>query len=156
MINYKKILVVSDCSEASTIAIRHAGELAEQFDGEVHLLHVTEPSLYFETDMVAVPPLEDMDEAMQKGALRRLKAQVEQFHFKIVVHLKESVGDPSRTICQFAKSLPANLMIIGRHEEKGVVKHMLMGSTTERVVAHAPCPVLVTMAGSGADDNSPA
>jgi len=143
MIKYNKILVTSDCSEASTAAIRCAGELAAQSQAEVHLLHVMEPSLYFETDMVAIPPLEEVNSAMRKGALRRLKTQIEQFDFEIIVHLKESVGDPSRTICQFAKSLPADLIVIGRHGEKGVVQHILMGSTTERVVAHAPCSVLV-------------
>jgi len=145
MVKHKKILVTSDGSEASTEAIRRAGELAEQFDAEVHLLHVTEPSLYFETDMVAIPPLDAIDNAVQKGALRRLKNQIAQFDFEIIVHLQESVGDPSRSICQFAKTLPADLLVIGRHGEKGVVKHMLIGSTTERVVAHAPCSVLVAM-----------
>jgi len=144
MIKYKKILVTSDCSEASTAAIRCAGELASQSDAEIHLLHVMEPSLYFETDMVSIPPLAEVNSAMHKGAMRRLKTQIEQFNFEIIVHLKESVGDPSRTICQFAKSLPADLIVIGRHGEKDVVQHILMGSTTERVVAHAPCSVLVS------------
>jgi len=155
MVKYKKVLVVSDCSDASSEAIRQAGELAGQCNGEVHLLHVMEPSLYFETDMVAIPPLEDIDSAMQKDALRRLKAQIEQFDFKIIVHLKESVGDPSRTICQFAKSLPADLIVIGRHGEKGVVEHMLMGSTTERVASHAPCSVLVTMPCPALSEDAP-
>ena len=59
--------------------------------------------------------------------------------------MKDSIGDPSRSICKFARELPADLIIIGRHDEKGVVEHMLVGSTVERVVAHAPCSVLVTM-----------
>ncbi len=143
MIKYNKIVVATDCSEASTAAIRCAGELADHADAEIHLLHVIEPSLYFETDMVSIPPLEEVDSAMKKGAMRRIKAQIEQFDFDIIVHLQEAAGDPSRTICQFAKSLPADLIVIGRRGEKGVVQHILMGSTTERVVAHAPCSVLV-------------
>jgi len=143
MVTYKKILVTSDGSDASTKALCCAGDLARQYGAELHLLHVTEPSLYFETDMVSIPPLDEIDDAIQKGAIRRLKAQIEQFDFDIIVHLKESVGDPSRTICKFAKSLPADLIVIGRHGEKGMVQHILMGSTTERVVAHAPCSVLV-------------
>jgi len=145
MIKHNKILVPTDGSEQSTEAIRRAGVLARQFDAEVHLLYIVEPSLYFETDMVSIPPLEDIDDAIQKGALRRMKAQAKLFNFEVVIHLKESVGDPSRSICKFATSLPADLIVIGRHGEKGVVEHMLVGSTTERVVAHAPCSVLVTM-----------
>ncbi len=145
MIKHNKILVPSDGSAQSTEALRRAGVLAKQFDAEVHLLHVVEPSLYFETDMMSIPPLDELDDAMHKGALRHIKEQVSQFDFEIVVHIKESVGDPSRTICKFAAALPADLIVIGRHGEKSVVKHMLAGATTERVVAHGPCSVLVTM-----------
>lgn len=145
MIKHNKILVPSDGSEQSTEAIRRAGVLAKQFDAEVHLLHVVEPSLFFETDMMAIPPLDEIDEAMHKGAFKHIREQISGFDFEIVVHIKESVGDPSRTICNFAESLPADLIVIGRHGEKSVVKHLLVGATTERVVAHAPCSVLVTM-----------
>jgi len=145
MVKHKKILVPSDCSEQSTEALRRAGELAKKFDAEVHLLHITEPSLYFETDMIAIPPLDEIDDEVKKGALRHLRTQVEQFDYEIIVHMKESAGDHSRSICKFAKKLPADLIVMGRHGEKGVVEHMLVGSTVERVVAHAPCSVLVSM-----------
>jgi nucleotide-binding universal stress UspA family protein len=145
MVKHNKILVPTDCSEQSTEAIHRAGVLARKFNAEVHLLHIVEPSLYFETDMLAIPPLEELDQEVHKGALRRLKAQAELFDFGVVVHLKESVGDPSRSICKFATSLPADLIVIGKHGKKNVVEHLLVGSTTERVVAHAPCSVLVTM-----------
>lgn len=144
MIRHNRILVPSDCSEQSTEAIRRAGVLAKKLDAEVHVLHVVETAKYFETDMLTISPLDDVEDAMQLDALRRLKAQIKHFDFQITVHIKESLGDPSRNICAFAESLPADLIVIGRHDEKGVVKHMLLGSTAERVVAHAPCSVLVT------------
>ncbi len=145
MIRHHKILVPTDCSDQSTEAIRRAGVLAEKFDAEIHLLYVMEPSMYFEMDMVAIPPLDDVDNTTQKGVFRRIKAQVASFDSKLIVHMKESVGDPARTICQFAESLPADLIVIGRHSEKSTFAHMLMGSFVERVVAHAPCSVLVTV-----------
>lgn len=145
MVKHNKILVPTDGSGQSTEAIRRAGALARKFDAEVHLLHIVEPSLYFETDMVSIPPLNDIDHAMQQGALHRIQAQAKLFDFEVVVHIEESSGDPSRSICKFATSLPADLIVLGRHGEKSVVEHMLVGSTAERVVAHAPCSVLVTM-----------
>jgi len=145
MVRHNIILVPTDCSEQSTEALRRAIELAKKFDAEVHLLHISEPSVYFGTGTVAIPPLAELEDEVKKGALRRLKAQVEQFNFRIMVHMKESVGDPSRSICKFAKKLSADLIVIGRHNEKSIVEHLLVGSTVERVVAHAPCSVLVTM-----------
>jgi len=145
MVKHKKILVPTDCSKQSTEALRRAGELAKKFDADVHLLHISEPSMFFGTDTVSVPPLAEFDDEVKKGTLHRLKAQVQQFDFRIIVHMKESIGDPSRSICKFARKLPADLIVIGRHDEKSVVEHLLVGSTVERVVAHAPCSVLVTM-----------
>ncbi|PJA31643.1 MAG: universal stress protein [Zetaproteobacteria bacterium CG_4_9_14_3_um_filter_53_7] len=145
MIRHNKILVPFDFSEQATESVRRAGVLATQFDAEVHLLHVLAPSVYFETDMVSVPPLDEVNHAVHDGAVSRLQALAEQFSFDVKTHVEESTGDPARLICNFAKSLPADLIVIGRHGEKGVIEHMLTGSTSERVVAHAPCSVLVTM-----------
>ena len=146
MIRHNKILVPFDFSEQATESIRRAGVMAKQFDAEVHLLHVLESSLYFETDMVSAPPLEKVNHAVHEGAEHRLQALVEQFDFDVVTHIEEAGGDPARFICQFAKILPADLIVIGRHDEKGMLEHMIKGSTSERVVAHAPCSVLVTVA----------
>lgn len=145
MIRHNKILVPTDFSEQSTEALRRAGKLAEKFDAEVHLLHLMEPSLYFETDMVSISPLDEVDDEIHHGHFQQLKEQAKACGFPVVLHVKEAVGDPARTICKFADTLPADLIVIGRHDEKGVIKHMLMGSTVERVVAHAACSVLVTM-----------
>ncbi len=145
MVKHKKILVPTDCSEQSTEALRRAIALAKKFDAEVHLLHISEPSVFFGTETIAIPVMDEFDDEVSKGTMRRLKTQVEQFNYKIVVHMKESHGNPSRNICKFAKKLPADLIVIGRHNEKNIVEHLLTGSTVERVVSHAPCSVLVTM-----------
>jgi len=145
MIRHNKILVPTDFSDQAAEAIRRAGVFAAQFDAEVHLLHVLEPAVYFETDMVSVPPINEVNHAVHEGAAHRLQLLAEQFDFKLVTHLEESAGDPSRCICDFAESLAVDLIIIGRHGEKNLVERILMGSTAERVVAHAPCSVLVSM-----------
>ena len=145
MIRHNKILVPIDFSEQSIEAVRRASVLAKQFDAEMHLLHVLEPSVYFETDMVSIPPIDEVNHAAHDGAVHRLQTLADEFDFTVVTHIEESAGDPSRFICSFAESLPADLIVIGRHDEKGVIEHMLMGSTVERIVAHAPCSVLVTM-----------
>ena len=145
MIKHGKILVPTDFSEQSSEALRRAGALAALQHAEVHLLHVIEAAVYFETDMIPVAPVNEINEAMLKGANRRLKEQATEAGFPLVMHLEESSGEPARTICKFAESLPADLILIGRHGHQGRLEHFLIGSTAERVVRHANCSVLVAM-----------
>jgi len=144
MIKHNKILVPTDFSDQSTESLRRAAVLAETFNAELHLLHVVKPSMYFETDMVSAASLGD-DDAIRERELAQLQKQAQACDVEAVLHHKESVGDHARTICEFAKSLPADLIVIGRHDEKHVLHHMFVGATAERVIAHAPCSVLVTV-----------
>jgi len=145
MIKHGKILVPTDFSEQSSEALRRAGVLAARHHAEVYLLHVMEPAVYFETDMIPVLPVNEINEAMRKGANKRLKDQAAAAGFPLVMHLEESSGEPARSICMFAESLPADLILIGRHGHQGRLEHFLIGSTAERVVRHASCSVLVAM-----------
>jgi nucleotide-binding universal stress UspA family protein len=51
-------------------------------------------------------------------------------------------GEPGTAICDVAAEVAADLVVIGAHG-KGVIRRVLLGSTSEYVVRHAPCPVLV-------------
>jgi hypothetical protein len=50
-------------------------------------------------------------------------------------------GVPSAEIIKFAKSRQADLIVMGTHGRTGLA-HVLLGSTAERVIQKAPCPVL--------------
>jgi len=145
MMRDANILVPTDFSETSTEALRRAVVMAEQYHGAVHLLHVMEPAVFFETDMIAISPLDDITNAIRAGAKRRLQAQAQAVDFTVTTHLLESMGEPAGVICDFAASLPADLIVIGRHGVQGAIEHLLIGSTAERVVRHATCSVLVAM-----------
>jgi len=154
MVKHGKILVPTDFSDASDEALRRACVLAQQFPAEVHLLHIVEPAVFFDTDLISISPLDEITEAMRKGAEKRLRKQSQMVDMGIHVHLEEAVGEPSRAICAFADELPADLIVIGRHGVQGALEHLLIGSTAERVVRHAGCSVLVTMA-HGFPDTEP-
>ncbi|EAU55409.1 universal stress protein [Mariprofundus ferrooxydans] len=145
MLKNGKVLVPTDFSEASKEALNRAGELAALYSAEVHLLHVMEPAVFFETDMIAISPLNDITDAIRAGAKKRLLAQAESVDFNLTTHLMESMGEPAGVICEFAASLPADLIVIGRQGVQGTFEHLLIGSTAERVVRHASCSVLVSM-----------
>jgi nucleotide-binding universal stress UspA family protein len=61
---------------------------------------------------------------------------------KTKIDFRVMFGDPGRTICTFAESEKASLIIVPSHGRSGFSRFML-GSVAERIVRHAPCPVLV-------------
>jgi len=145
MIKHGKIVVPTDFSEQSEEAIRRACVLAAQFEAEVHLLHVIPPPVYIDADLVLISPIDAIVSAQHKQAVKRLAEIAEGVEANVVTHLVDADSSVTQSICDFCKSLPADLIVIGRHGEKGVLEHMLLGSTAERVVRFAPCSVLVAM-----------
>src|SRR4029453_11822165 len=53
-----------------------------------------------------------------------------------------AIGEPFNEICRMGEQENASLIVIGSHGRTGL-SHVLLGSVAERVVRHAPCPVLV-------------
>ena len=56
--------------------------------------------------------------------------------------LRASHGDPDEAIVACAAELDVELIIMGKHR-LGFVEHLLAGSVAEKVIRHAPCPVLI-------------
>lgn len=137
----KKVLVSVDFSEFSKKAVRYAVRFAEQFSADVVLVHVVEPVRYPES--VIIPPeMEEANQARLKQARKSLTAFARKelptdLARECVVHF----GVPFEEIVKTAKELDTDLIVIGTHGHTGL-KHLLLGSTAERVVRLAPCPVL--------------
>ena len=58
------------------------------------------------------------------------------------VELMAIVGRPGYAICELAESLPASVVVVGT-SGRGGLRRAMMGSTSDHVIRHAPCPVLV-------------
>lgn len=56
------------------------------------------------------------------------------------------VGEPGEAICSLARSLPASVVVIGNSGRSGL-RRAVMGSTSDHIIRHAPCPVLVQAVG---------
>lgn len=83
----------------------------------------------------------------------RIKASLEElarteFPEPIRVTVNVRKGTAFDQIAAAARDVSADVIIIATHGRTGL-RHMLLGSTTERVVRHAPCPVLVLRRRSG-------
>ena len=138
----RRILVPLDLSPFSLRAARFARKWAVRFRAEVCLLHVIEPvnsTVPFAAEMFVLPPPTDHRREITTS-LEKLARKEFARVAKVSIHLRE--GTPHHEIALAAKRLKADIIIIATHGRTGLL-HALIGSTAERVVRHAPCPVLV-------------
>ena len=139
----KRILVPTDFSAPSKKAFRYAAKFAEEFGASLTLLHVVEPivALGDAYGWVETPAI--TDPALQKEASTRL-AGLAQKEIGELIPVKPLVrcGKAYQEIVSVAKEREIDLIIIATHGYTGL-KHVFLGSTAERVVRHAPCPVLI-------------
>lgn len=141
-INLKKILVPIDFSDYSKNALKYAVPFARQFLAEIFLLYIVEPVIYpadFGFGQIGFPSIE---EEMKKKGLEELeKLASSEIQDTIKWEIAVEVGKPFVEINRVAKEKNIDLIIIATHGHTGI-EHVLFGSTAEKVVRKAPCPVL--------------
>lgn len=136
----KRILVPVDFSECSNKAVRYAEAMAQQFSAELILLHVVEE--YLPTSELVLVDTTAMLQELRDTAKRDLNTLCDQCEPRIDSKTELRSGTPYNEIVRAAGQLDVDLIIMSTHGRTGFV-HTFMGSTTERVVRHARCPVLV-------------
>jgi len=143
VLQLKRILVPYDFSTYATKAFNYALKFAEQFDASVTALHVVQPMPILPTDVLAAPIPDTTSDQLPAidARLQKLCRRATTTHHLSVTPVVV-VGTPYERIVEIAESENADLIIIATHGYTGL-KHFYMGSTAERVVRHAPCPVLV-------------
>jgi nucleotide-binding universal stress UspA family protein len=137
----RTILVPTDFSEPSKKALGYALYLAKQNRLKITLLHVIEPILVYPDAVYPVMMDANFGPTEAKNAFRKL-CKEEHVDRHLVRNMLIRRGTPHQEIAQAARELEADLIIIATNGYTGLA-HVLLGSTTERVVRHAPCPVLV-------------
>lgn len=141
-LNIKKILVPIDFSDYSKSAFKYAQEFSRYFDAEIILIYVVEPMVYppdFSMGQIAIPTIDIELDKRAKEELEKLARNEIQPDTKFQIVIK--TGKPFVEIIQTASELDVDLIIIATHGHSGV-EHILFGSTAEKVVRKAPCPVL--------------
>ncbi len=136
----KKILVPVDFSACSKKALQYAIPFARQFGAELTILYVVQPFLPV-PEMVTVDLATIESQMRQTGEqqLAALKATVDE---SVDCKTALRVGNPHGEIIEAAKTLGSDLIILSTHGHTGLA-HVFLGSTAERVVRSADCPVLV-------------
>lgn len=140
--NYKKILVAYDFSEHSRHAAREARALALQFGASIDVLYVLAqeiPPAYVGTWRKLI--LRDLPNITNEAreSLRRLLGEdgLQDVEF----HVEVGENKAHTEISKYALANKVDLIVMGSHGRSGLDR-MLLGSTTERVIRIAPCPVL--------------
>lgn len=139
----KRILVPLDFSIHALKALRYATAFARQFQAALIFLHVTEPVVYPADFGYAPLPMNELEEHFQRDARERLEAlAAEQVAAGLPTETIMRIGKPYQEIAAAAQELQADLIVITTHGYAGLT-HVVLGSTAERVVRHALCPVFV-------------
>jgi nucleotide-binding universal stress UspA family protein len=138
----KKVLVPIDFSDYSKSALKYAVNFAISFNAEIILIYVVEPIIYppdFSMGQIAMPSINTEWDDRAKEELQKLAKSEISGVASVKTVLK--TGKPFVEIIETAKEEDVDLIIIATHGHSGV-EHILFGSTAEKVVRKAPCPVL--------------
>jgi nucleotide-binding universal stress UspA family protein len=147
MSQFKTILVTTDFSETSKHVVPPVTSIAERFGAKVLVVHVVEERLPPFVDEFTAAPLDEIVVGQKKRATDELEAFVrDNLHSGLDVETIVAHGTPHLEIVRLAEERKADLIAMATHG-RGFISHTLFGSTTERVVRRAPCPVL-TVRGS--------
>jgi nucleotide-binding universal stress UspA family protein len=137
------ILVAVDFSEVTDEVISKAVTLSKALHGQLRILHVDDsaPYSYAPKDdsspdlkpQKAVSPVEET----RLGAIRtRLSKE------QLEADYRSMEGPAADIILSAAREFDADMIVIGAHEH-GKFYHFLFGDTTESLIRHAHCPILV-------------
>lgn len=142
---FKTILCPTDFSEDSCRAIEYGVRFARTSDGVLllaHIIHVpsgelfqsVRPTLNFEDATARAQGLLEETRQKRAGAYAKCELVVE-------------IGDPYEQLVALARRRNVDLIVTGTHGRSGL-GHLVMGSVAEKIIRHAPCPVLVVRHGA--------
>jgi nucleotide-binding universal stress UspA family protein len=136
-LNIRTVLAPMDLSAASMQALNYAVPIAERFQADLHLVYVHENGHEFSTESMSqllhdiAKMRTSVERAPQAGRPSLIRA--ENCHVLI--------GRAYPKACDLARELTADLIVLATRGQTGLAR-ILLGSTAERIVQFAPCPVL--------------
>ncbi len=132
------ILLATDGSREAELAAATAADLANATDSELHVIHVGEllPTLLAQTEVEPAQLEREAREVLDEQVKRIEEAggTVKEAHLRL--------GRADEEIVDLAQSLGVGLIVMGSRG-RGRIRRALMGSISDSVVRHAPCPVTI-------------
>ena len=146
-----KVLFPTDFSDISLAALKYARGLTETFDAQLHCVHVVDEAYQYWTAMG--PEAAPLGPAVEDIA-SLAEAQLERFSDQYLIGMKFAPitkvlhGRPFKEIVTYAEEMLIDLIVLATHGRGGLA-HALLGSTADKVVHNARCPVLTVRASEG-------
>ena len=141
MVHIQRILLATDFSATSELAVEYAILMAKTFHAELHVLHVLEVVIPQTIQGGAYLPLSYFEE-LERLAPSQLERMIStEVRKNLAVTSTIRHGSPHLEITNYARDHKMDLIVLGTHG-RGGVSHLLMGSVAEKVVRMASCPVL--------------
>lgn len=153
----QKILIAIGDSPESEKVLEAGLILAEKFGAKISILHVlnllrsgfeaaVNPFIGANYPMMTDLAIEQYQRELQENeklGMERLQLYAKQANDRhIIAEIFQTTGDPGRTICDLAKESVTDIIVIGRHQQS-VLSEIFLGSTSNYVLHHAPCSVMV-------------
>jgi nucleotide-binding universal stress UspA family protein len=141
---YQTILLPTDGSAGSELAVDHALDLAERYDATLHLLYVVDTDIV--NHYAGIDAIEGVEHALESHGTRALEtaaARATDGGIPVEQHVVE--GSPHEAILDAIPMVGADLVVMGT-ERRDDEYRRLVGSVTERVVRMADVPVHVVKA----------
>ncbi len=150
----ESMLVATDFSASARLGLKKAAELARDTGAKVTVCHVLDPSPLAPYVTRGDPSAQinlgqDLEKAVHQALTEVLSTYfggVEKVKTALVISSNAALG-----ICHYAEKEGIDLIVLSTHGRTGLA-HLLIGSVAEKVVRHAPCPVLTVRSRAGVED----
>ena len=142
MRTFDKILFATDFSESSEHAFEYALSLAQQFKSRLTILHVINEPVDLRGFYVPHVSFENLEKEIEEGA-QQMMTKFCATHIKDFANYETLIvtGIPYEEILKLAEKNQVSFIVLGTQGRSGI-DHLLFGSTAERVVRKALCPVV--------------
>ena len=135
----KKILVAHDGSDAADKALLEAAGIAQKFGAGITVISAV-PNLCFTEIGVDCDTVNKLYRSEIEGVMEGVRDLMQRKGIEAEAIILE--GSPADIIVTHAKSMGTDLIVVGS-TGKQATERAFLGSVSSRIVAHAPCSVLV-------------
>lgn len=142
MTRVKKILAPTDFTEISKAGIRYALEMAREASAEVVVYHAIEVGGEWKDNPPKVTAYHDMLKESRQLLDKFITDNFADCIDLVEVRYSVEFGTPHKNIVEKAAEEGVDMIVMSTHGRTGV-EHFILGSIAEKVVARAPCPVLI-------------